>query len=165
MSCAPGTKSVIYDCLVLLCISSPVIESVNFRPILQSNEIFHKKTRQAKLRKLVFYLGYRNIERRNRLYLKIEWNCSASNNAQTAPCCATSPQQIKPMKFERSAPAAPTSETMMDVDVDELCTRTVTRTPIMRPHTGLWKTLNVNRLPVVRPARRPRHFVHFRFCG
>ena len=59
------------------------------------------------------------------------------------------------------APAAPTSATMMDVDVDELCTRTVTSTPIMRPHTGLSNTLDVSRLPVVRPATHARRIVRY----
>ena len=48
-------------------------------------------------------------------------------------------------------PPAPTSDTMIDVEVEELWTRTVTSTPIMRPHTGLLTTGDVNRFPAVRP--------------
>ena len=35
--------------------------------------------------------------------------------------------------------SAPTIVVTMDVEVDELCTSTVTRTPIIKPVTGLFK--------------------------
>lgn len=35
----------------------------------------------------------------------------------------------------------PTMDTTMDVEVDELCTRTVTKMPIITPTTGFWSRL------------------------
>ena len=55
---------------------------------------------------------------------------------------------------ELSLPAA-TMVTTMLVDVDELCSSTVTSTPIIMQHTGFCSnSLFVNALPAVRPVNK-----------
>lgn len=50
-------------------------------------------------------------------------------------------------------PGVPTMVTMIDVEVEELCTNTVTSTPIIKPATGLDNTLSaVNTSPAALPT-------------
>jgi len=60
---------------------------------------------------------------------------------------------IMGMAVLTGAPAL-TRPTMIEVEVEEDWTRTVTRTPIMRPTTGFWRRSELeNRAPMLRPPR------------
>jgi hypothetical protein len=55
-------------------------------------------------------------------------------------------QSIKHLLFE------PTMDTTIEVDVDELCTKTVTNTPTIKPQIGLLMNDEAKMFPAARPA-------------
>ena len=72
-------------------------------------------------------------------------------------------ESVTLVKVKDDLLSAATSVTMMDVEVEELCRSTVTRTPIMRPHTGfLSRSLCLNACPADLPGSAPREFYVFR---
>ena len=81
------------------------------------------------------------------------------SNSKSQNIIQSDTQKLKAKKvqilLEETLPSPAIIATTIDVDVEELCTRTVTSTPIMSPAIGLLSILfSENALPAARPPSR-----------